>query len=162
MYKNLIAPTHIIFEPLLTLFLDHFNKKKINPKQNNQNYLTTQITIYIYIYIYSVKIIPTNQPKSQQQQQITDQKLTHKSACHFLMQAATAVEKKEKKKKKNYTSARTKHSCILCELCKIAAVEHSCKLTAIFPSFFFFSFFFTDLKLAAAVDCRESDCLLTL
>jgi hypothetical protein len=72
------------------------------------------------------------------------------------MQAATVVEKK-----KNYTSARTKHSCILCELCKIAAVEHSCKLAAVFPSFFF-SFFVTDLKLAAAVDCRESDCLLTL
>ena len=78
--------------------MDHFNqKKKINPKQNNQNYPTTQITKYIYIYIYnSVKIIPTNQPKSQQQQQITDQKLTHKLACHFLMQAVIAVEKKKK------------------------------------------------------------------
>jgi hypothetical protein len=74
------------------------------------------------------------------------------------MQAATAVEKK---KKKNYTSARMKHSCILYELCKITAVEHSCKLAAVFP-FFFFTFFFTDLKLTAAVNCSESDCLLTL
>jgi hypothetical protein len=71
------------------------------------------------------------------------------------MQAATAVGKKEKKKK-NYTSARTKHNCILCELFKINAVEHSCKLAAVFP------FFFTDLKLGAAVNCGESDCLLTL
>ena len=44
-YKKLIAPTHIIFGPLLTLFLTPSNRKLAPKKKKKYN---------------SVKIVPTN------------------------------------------------------------------------------------------------------